>query len=283
MTVPTRTLLFDQIAPGRAFHAASINAARAGTALHDHDYYEMMYVLQGSGDHVVRDDCRRMTAGELILIRPDDAHTIYAGPRDGLHFFNVAFPAATWRDFCVAAQIEPDALAGPRVDGKPPTVLLDQTDMAAVASIFEEALTGYEAQPSRLQLCGFLGRIVPYIVRKKPAPSLVPAAGPRWLRDACRGMLDPDNLAEGLPKFVELSGVGYAHLSRTLRDTTGHTPTEFVNEIRLRRSAALLGATQAEIVQIALDCGFENLSYFYRLFGARFGRTPREYRNERQR
>lgn len=40
--------------------------------------------------------------------------------------------------------------------------------------------------------------------------------------------------------------------------------------------------TEESVTQIALKCGFENLSYFNRLFRRKFGVTPGQYRGEKE-
>jgi AraC-like DNA-binding protein len=63
-----------------------------------------------------------------------------------------------------------------------------------------------------------------------------------------------------------------------LRRHLGMTGTEFVNEARLQHAARELRLSDRPIAEIALDCGYDNLGYFYRRFKARFGRPPRQYR-----
>ena len=56
------------------------------------------------------------------------------------------------------------------------------------------------------------------------------------------------------------------------------TPTEIVNTVRMDYSARQLTETARPILEIALDCGLNNLSHFYALFRQRFGVSPRKYR-----
>jgi AraC-like DNA-binding protein len=51
--------------------------------------------------------------------------------------------------------------------------------------------------------------------------------------------------------------------------------------MRLRRAAVRLRNEPAKIVDIALDCGFGDVSNFNRAFRAEFGVSPRAYRNRR--
>jgi AraC-like DNA-binding protein len=53
-------------------------------------------------------------------------------------------------------------------------------------------------------------------------------------------------------------------------------------ERRLARAHAALGDRRSErrsVTDVALDCGFGNISYFNRQFRARYGATPSDIRN----
>jgi AraC family cel operon transcriptional repressor len=149
------------------------------------------------------------------------------------------------------------------------------------AQVFHRALRAYHEAPSpavaRMELCNFWANTLPYLLREEETP-FVSDAMPTWLSEACAKMQTESNLRAGLPRFIEVSHVSSAHLSRTLKAHCGQTPTEFINEMRLKRAATLLATTPNEIIQIAYDCGFENLSYFYRRFRSKFGKPPHAYR-----
>ena len=68
-----------------------------------------------------------------------------------------------------------------------------------------------------------------------------------------------------------LAGRSPEHTARVLREHSGSTPTEFVNRLRIEHAARLLCTTEKNILETALDCGFENQGYFHRSFKARFG------------
>ena len=68
-------------------------------------------------------------------------------------------------------------------------------------------------------------------------------------------------------------------LSRLIRARTGKTYTELVQEKRLSQAAWLLKNTGRRVDEIARAVGYENVSYFHRLFAARFGCSPKHYRD----
>jgi AraC-like DNA-binding protein len=68
------------------------------------------------------------------------------------------------------------------------------------------------------------------------------------------------------------------HFLRTFEQLTGLTPHQYVLRARLREAAARLAAEPGKILDIALDCGFNDISNFNHAFRAEFGVSPRVFR-----
>lgn len=67
-------------------------------------------------------------------------------------------------------------------------------------------------------------------------------------------------------------------MSKEIKKQTGKTYTDLVQEKRLSRAAYLLKYTTMSVMDIGMAVGYENVSYFHRLFQKQFGVTPRKYR-----
>ena len=63
-----------------------------------------------------------------------------------------------------------------------------------------------------------------------------------------------------------------------MRAQTGRTYTELLQKHRMETAARLLRRSDLNSQQIIAQVGYENTSYFYRLFHERYGLSPREYR-----
>ncbi|GAB2545247.1 AraC family transcriptional regulator [Rufibacter soli] len=66
--------------------------------------------------------------------------------------------------------------------------------------------------------------------------------------------------------------------SRFIKKRTGKTFIESLNEIRLGHASRLLIDTTETVSEVSFKCGFNNLSYFNRVFKRKNGCTPKEFR-----
>jgi AraC-like DNA-binding protein len=106
---------------------------------------------------------------------------------------------------------------------------------------------------------------------------------PYWLRRACAAMSTRKNLLAGSERLAELAGKSREHVIRQMRRYYGMTPTQFVNELRLRTASGLLIDSDRPVLDIGYSLGFQNPSYFAQLFKEKFGMSPTRFRAVRRR
>jgi AraC-like DNA-binding protein len=97
-----------------------------------------------------------------------------------------------------------------------------------------------------------------------------------------RSYLDPEIT---LPKLAQAVGIPVVHLSRVINEQLGRNFFEFINRYRVeeaKRRLAGPGAGRDKLITVALDCGFNSLATFNRVFKELAGRTPSEYRESRR-
>jgi AraC-like DNA-binding protein len=90
-----------------------------------------------------------------------------------------------------------------------------------------------------------------------------------------RDNYDKEITLEGVAKLAGMTEVSF---SRFIKKRTGKTFIESLNEIRLGHTSRSLIDTTNTISEIAYKCGFNNLSYFNRIFKNKNGCTPKEFR-----
>ena len=81
-----------------------------------------------------------------------------------------------------------------------------------------------------------------------------------------------------LSELAAKVGLSEGHFCRSFKNFTGITPFAYLNKIRIIKSCELLSQTNKKITDIAILCGFNNISYFNRVFYRVMGVPPSEYR-----
>ena len=81
-----------------------------------------------------------------------------------------------------------------------------------------------------------------------------------------------------LGSLAREAGLSPYHFLRTFQRLTGVTPHQYVLRARLREAAMRLVVERARVIDIALQCGFGDVSNFNRAFRTEFGLSPRAYR-----
>ena len=81
-------------------------------------------------------------------------------------------------------------------------------------------------------------------------------------------------------EVARIAGMSPGHFSRVIKETTDKTFSEILTGYRIGRACQLLVHTDKSLVQIALECGFVDQSYFSRVFRKAKNCTPGEYRKQ---
>lgn len=85
-----------------------------------------------------------------------------------------------------------------------------------------------------------------------------------------------------LTDFAKGKRVSPAYISRLMREATGKSCTELLQNRRLEKARQLLACTDQSVLCVCEKVGYCNSSYFYRLFENRFGVSPTAYRSSQR-
>ena len=81
-------------------------------------------------------------------------------------------------------------------------------------------------------------------------------------------------------KLCRLLALSNSQVHRKLSALTGLSATHFIRYVRLIKAKEMLVESRFKISAIALDCGFNDPSYFSRVFKKEFGISPQQWRNK---
>lgn len=117
-----------------------------------------------------------------------------------------------------------------------------------------------------------------FLEQEEKMDKLINSEMPSWLSELFLNMSKIENLQEGYERMCELAPCSPSHLCRLMKQISGKTPTQYINQERLKYAVYLLAQTDREILDICECCGFSNVSHFYHLFREQFGVSPAKFR-----
>ena len=84
-----------------------------------------------------------------------------------------------------------------------------------------------------------------------------------------------------LKDMAQVAGVSPKYFCSFFKNMTAKTPVEYLNSYRIEKAAAKLLASDSSVTDIAYSCGFNDLSYFIKVFGEFKGISPKQFRKDK--
>jgi AraC family transcriptional regulator, dual regulator of chb operon len=257
------------------FIADTIFSGTKKTGTHTHNFYEFFILRQGELIHYHNHEKYIMKPGEICFIHPADHHSFQA-THEGVPaiFTNVAFTTGEYEMAIRYLQCK----GFETLSAQERKVLPDNHSLSALLAGFENIFRQAGSSVSADLHFLFRALLIQALVILNKKSVQTQDTLPLWLSVACHQMEKTQNYQKGIPRFVELSGKTQEHLTRSLKKYLNTTPSEFINNIRLLEAAKQLRNTTKPVSEIVFATGFENPSYFNRLFKAKYGQSPGKYR-----
>jgi len=81
-------------------------------------------------------------------------------------------------------------------------------------------------------------------------------------------------------EMAGISNMSPRNLIRRFEQATSNTPLEYLQRFRIENAKKLLENKNYGIEQVAMKCGYEDISFFRKVFKRHVGMTPREYKDK---
>lgn len=267
-------------------YPCSIPLDFAAVPLHWHNDMELICVKKGQGEISVDLVSHQASEGDIFLVPPGHLHAIRQAEGHSMEYENIIFQLSLLMssptDFCS------QQFFAPLLQGRstlPARISTEHPLHAPLAACLAE-IDHYSSQGDALSTLAIKSRLFELFrllfswQKQEPNPPFA-SLRPKSL-----------DLVKTIMKYVEnhygerltietmasVSGFSQSHFMKFFKNTMGVSFIEYLNDYRLTMAARLLLASSDTIVAISAECGFENLSYFNRMFRRKYGVTPSEYR-----
>lgn len=279
-------LIFQTLTTGseEGFAFKSIHTRHFECPWHFHPEYELILTLHCPGYRLVGDNITHLRRGDLVLVGARLPHVWQRDSHSGAapaHILLAQFEEKFMGDACLKLpamapirQLLRRAAVGLQFTGR----TRDRVDglMHAMAhttglrrlvlflTALEAMATSREVRP--IASAGFTAELNPF--NQERMAGLL-----KFINDRID---QPIRLNE----VARMANLSEGAFSRFFQRHTARTFPTFVNELRVGRACRLLAETEQSITDIALTCGFANLSNFNRQFLRLKHATPSEFRRQ---
>jgi AraC family cel operon transcriptional repressor len=272
----------EVIDPVSGINIRKHSVTSASTQAHSHDFMEMFIIVSGNVFHIINNEKILLEAGDLVLVRPDDTHCYRQNRKNDCELINFAFPMETFSaaESFISSQYSLDGIFEPRLA---PTRKLSGAVKNELVEKLRKSSEILLNEPKFARISFKLLIIETLCLFKNEKKSPVINEMPEWLLRTTEEMQKKENLKRGLSALRKIASRSDEHISRSFKIHINRTPTDFINELRVKYAASNLMSTDDKIDFIAMESGFSNLSHFYHVFKDFFGVSPKKYRRSHSR
>ena len=252
---------------------------------HTHNYVEFVYMCMGSTTHIIDGNKITLREGDLLFMNQNARQEILPAGEEDIavnfmimpHFFdtvlrNLENESGALRDFLISCLTDRD------MGGN--YLYFDAADILPVQNLMENMIWIMLTEPQNKRTLSQTTISLLFLTLIDQASHLH-VSGNSYEQNLLLHMfnyIDTEYRTASLTDFASKHHEDIYTLSRFIKKKTGSTFKELLVEKRLRQAEYLLANTSLPVADIAVSVGYENTSYFHRIFRNTYGMSPRDWR-----
>lgn len=248
--------------------------------LHWHAELEIVVIKKGRGLISVDFDKRPVVSGDIVFIRPGQLHSIEQEQSWEMEYENIILKPELFisgeTDLCARQYVLPlmegqfhcGAFLTPALPSYPEL----SGCISRIDSLCEKRPQGYQ-----LAVKGLLFELLFILISHQNGKESSPALQSKSL-EKMKTILKyvEEHYSEHITidTMASVSFYSKSHFMKFFKAHMGTGFIEYLNDYRLTIAERLLRTSDASVLEIAEMSGFENLSYFNRIFKRKYGQSP---------
>ncbi len=252
---------------------------------HRHNYVEVIYMCQGQTTHIIDGNQVVLNTGELLFMNQNAVQEILPAARSDIavnfiilpEFFDTAFHMIGeeenyLRDFLISCLCQDNRYGN--------YLHFQVSDVLPIQNLMENMVwTLLNNQPNKRSVNQVtMGLLFLHLMHHTDRIYSDAGSYSQQLIFQVLRYID-ENYRDGeLTELAAIMGYEVPWLSRTIKRLLGRTYKELLQIKRLNQAAFLLQSTRLPITDICAAVGYDNTSYFHRIFRDYYHMSPKEYR-----
>ena len=250
-------------------------------ALHWHRNMEIIYIKKGGLLCQLDMESKRVEARNICIVPPGTLHGLRGLNGQTAEYENIIFDlellGSGAADICARRYLVPlsagQLLRPVILHSEDAGYKIAETLLMQTEELCRQREKGYE-----LAVKGAMLQLIFHLMQVQPEMPGVELPGMARLKQVLKFIQREYAQPISVEQIADFSGCSPSHFMRWFKQMTGSSFVAYLNEHRLAEAARMLRSSDAKVLAIAQDVGFESLSNFNNQFRIRYGVTPREYR-----
>lgn len=231
--------------------------------------YQILYISKGEGyfqsDHTKK---TKINKGQAILLFPGQWHSYHPNIETG------------WNEYYIGFE-------GPLIDHIVENNFVSQRNQILNPGVSEELVQLYstamraakEDKPhSQQHLAGIVMNILGMIISISQDKAFEVNKSDEIIERAKIIMRENIRKDIDIKQIAKKLSVSYSWFRKVFKEYTGFAPSQYIQELKIRKAKELLTESNYSIKEISYDLNFSSYEYFLSFFKKRVGLTPSEYR-----
>ena len=253
---------------------------------HIHTMFEIVYVLKGKCENIVRNSTQLLSEGDYCIVSPNTPHTI--GVFDESLVFNILVKKSTFNEtffkFLTGNHILSDFFTNILYTKKSRDYILFRTgNDETLASLTENLIIESMNKDDYTNLCMenilmlIFARLLRYHQESIETSSTLQSLHSNIITGIIQ-YIDCNYKTVTLSELANKYNYTTPYMSRLIYNATGKSFSEILSDIKHNKALTLLRSTDMTVNEISEKLGYESSAYFHRKFKKTMNMTPLEYR-----
>jgi len=258
---------------------------------HTHQFFEILFVLEGHCENEVEGSSLSLRKGDLCFIAPDVLHKVTANNHDVIAY-NILVRSSTFENAFTNIYGNNDIVSDfftknlYRKSKETSPYILCNTDCEEILlSIFNQMID--ELQNHRKFYGRYLNILfesfILELLRRHEAHFTIGKATDNVEHESITSIMryiQSNYRDTSLSETARFFSCSEAHLSRMIKKFSGQNFSEIIRTIKLQQSARLLTETDMSISEIVEEVGYTDNSHLHKIFKQNYGMTPAQYKKQ---
>ena len=263
-------------------YRTTLHATYQDVPTHWPEEAELTLIVRGGSTYTVQLESEQVKEGDIVFLPPQVLHAVTTGGGEmesDTFVFHMNLLGGGSADVCALRYLAP--LSAQKLT--PPTVIhRDHPAYEQLLRIIREMNRIWESRELgwelliKAHLLTALAVLIPYCTKDSAELALRPEHAEK-IKTALEFM--EKNYGEEIA-IADVAAACYFsqyHFMRFFKKYMGMSCGEYLKNLRLEKAAQAFARGNTVILDVAMDAGFRNLSYFYREFQKKYGYTPKQF------